>query len=98
MSIKSKIAAAAAVLAITGAATAPAALASAPTPFPVYDNGSALVIAHPVKSGDRLVVAGRPFTVGTVTHDGPAFEARVKGNGLPPAWKNKTLPAVAESR
>lgn len=95
MSIKSKILAGAAVLAVTGAASAPAAMASAPTPFGVYDNGSVLVTAHQVTSGERLVVDGRPFTLGSVAHPGPAYVAPVKGV-LPVAWKNRTLSAVKE--
>jgi hypothetical protein len=76
----------------TGAATAGAAT---PTPFPVYDSGSALVTAHPVSPGERLVIAGRPVTLGSVTHPGPAYIAHVLGV-LPPAWAGKTLPAVPE--
>jgi hypothetical protein len=83
----------AAVLAVFAAA--PAAIASAPSPWPVYDSGTALVTAHPVTPGERLVITGRPVTLGSVTHDGPAFVAHVQG-ALPAAWKGKTLAAVAE--
>lgn len=107
MSIKSKIAAAVAVLAIAGTAATPAALASAPAtsasaastsapvPFPVYDNGSSLVTGHPVKSEQRLVVDGRPLTLGSVAKHGPAYIVQVKGVLLA-TWKNRTLTAVAE--
>lgn len=82
----------AAVLAVFAAA--PAAMASAPAPFPVYDGGQVLVTAHPVQSGERLVIAGRPVTLGPVAHPGP-YVAQVKGV-LPTSWKGKTLAAVAE--
>jgi len=84
----------AAVLAVLVAA--PVAMASAPVPFPVYDNGPALVTAHPVASGQRLVIAGRPVTLASVTHPGPAYVAHVLGV-LPAAWKGKPLAAVAAS-
>jgi len=83
----------AAVLAVLVAA--PVAMASAPTPFPVYDNGQALVTAHPVVSGERLVISGRPVTLGAVTHPGPAYVARVLGL-LPASWAGRTLAAVPE--
>lgn len=83
----------AAVLAVSAAA--PAAMASAPVPFPVYDSGPALVTARPVAPGERLVIKGRPVTLASVTRDGPAFVAHVQGV-LPASWKNRTLAAVAE--
>jgi hypothetical protein len=87
------LAGAAAVLAgVTGAA---AASASAPVPFPVYDNGSALVTAHHVVSGERLVIAGRPVTLASVAHPGPAYVAHVLGV-LPASWAGRTLAAVPE--
>lgn len=87
------LAGATAVLAgITSAATASA---SAPVPFPVYDNGSALVTAHPVVSGERLVIQGRPVELASVTHPGPAYVAHVRGV-LPSSWKSRTLAAVPE--
>lgn len=69
--------------------------AVAPTPFPVYDNGGVLVTAHPVFSGERLVIKGRPVELASVAHPGPAFVAHALGV-LPVSWKGKTLPAVAE--
>ena len=69
--------------------------ASAPTPFPVYDNGGVLVTAHPVFSGERLVIAGRPFTLASVDKHGPAYVAHVLGV-LPASWKGHTLAAVPE--
>lgn len=79
------------------AAAAPAALAAAPNAFPVYDAGrQTLVTAHPVTSGERLVIAGRPVTLGAVTHPGPAYVAHVLGGPLPAAWTGRMLPAVPE--
>ena len=95
MTLKSKILAGAAAAAFACAAFAVPAGASAPSPFPVYDNGSALVTAHHVTSGERLVIAGHPVTLGSVTHPGPAFVAHVLGV-LPAAWKGRMLAAVVE--
>lgn len=95
MTLKSKILAGAAAAAFTFAAFAVPAGASAPSPFPVYDSGSALVTAHHVVPGERLVIAGRPVTLGSVTHPGPAYVAHVLGV-LPASWKGKTLAAVVE--
>jgi hypothetical protein len=61
----------------------------------VYDAGSTLVTAHPVFSGERLVIRGQGFTLGAVTHPGPAYVAHVLGV-LPVSWKGKTLAAVVE--
>ena len=77
------------------AALAMPASAAAPTPFPVYDNGGVLVTAHHVTSRERLVIAGRPVTLGEVDHHGPAYVAHVLGV-LPAAWKGHTLAAVPE--
>jgi len=78
-------------------AAAPAASASAPTPFPVYDSGSALVTAHHVASGERLVIDDRPVTLGPVTHPGPAYVAHVQGL-LSASWTGRTLAAVPEKK
>lgn len=86
---------AAAALAVAAAGGGTAVAMAAPVPFPVYDSGSALVTARPVTSGERLVIAGRPVTLGSVTHPGPAYVAHVLGV-LPAAWKGRTLAAVAE--
>ena len=85
----------AAVTAGIAAALAMPASASAPTPFPVYDNGSALVTAHHVTSGERLVIKGHPVTLGAVTHPGPAYIAHILGR-VPASWKGKMLAAVPE--
>lgn len=77
---------------VTGAA---AASASAPVAFPVYDNGSALVTAHHVVSGERLVIQGRPVELASVAHPGPAYVAHVLGV-LPASWRGRTLAAVPE--
>lgn len=98
MRISRKIVATAAALTFFGgisAATAMTADAAAPTPFPVYYSGSALVTAHQVTSGERLVVAGHPVTLASVTHPGPAYVAHIL-IGLPASLKGKTLAAVAE--
>lgn len=79
--------------AATGAALAMPARASAPAPFPVYDSGSALVTAHPVFSGERLVIRGRAVELASVAHPGPAYVAHILGV-LPASWKGKTLAAV----
>lgn len=81
--------------AATAAALAMPARASAPSPFPVYDNGGVLVTAHPVTSGERLVIRGRPVTLGEVDRHGPAYVAHVLGL-LPASWRNHTLAAVPE--
>jgi hypothetical protein len=94
MTLKSKILAGAAA-AFTVAAFAVPAGASAPSPFPVYDSGSALVTARHVVPGGRLVIAGHPVTLGSVTHPGPAYVAHVLGV-LPASWKGRTLAAVVE--
>ena len=98
MHLKRKFIAGAAVLTLgvsIAAALAMPASASAPTPFPVYDSGSALVTAHPVFSGERLVIRGRGVTLGDVAHPGPAYVAHFLG-GLPAAWKGHELAAVPE--
>lgn len=95
MPVKRHVVAAAATVTLISAAAAIPAGASAPSPFPVYDSGSALVTAHRVTSGERLVIAGRPVTLGSVAHPGPAYVAHVLGV-LPVAWKGRTLAAVAE--
>ena len=77
-------------------AVCPAASASAPTPFPVYDSGRALVTAHHVTSGERLVIKGHPVTLGAVTHPGPAYIAHILGRALPLSWRNHELAAVPE--
>lgn len=85
-------------IAAAGAAIMPAGAAApapAPVPFWVYDSGSALVTAHPVIAGERLVIKGRGVTLGSVTHPGPAYVAHILGV-LPPAWTGKTLAAVRE--
>jgi hypothetical protein len=82
----------AAVLAVFAAA--PAAMASAPSPFPVYDSGSALITAHPVTSGERLIIAGRPVTLASVAHPGPAYVSHVQGVA-PVSWRGKTLAAIS---
>ena len=79
---------------ITAALAMPAS-AAAPTPFPVYDSGPALVTAHHVTSGERLVIKGRPFTLGEVDRHGPAYVAHVLGV-LPASWKGHELAAVDE--
>ena len=79
--------------ALAALAVCPAASASAPTPFPVYDSGPALVTAHHVTSGERLVIKGRPVTLGEVDRHGPAYVAHVLGV-LPASWRNHTLAAV----
>lgn len=76
------------------AALAMSASAAAPPPFPVYDNGGVLVTAHPVTSGERLVIRGRLVILGEVAHPGP-FVAHPRGL-LPVAWKGKMLAAVIE--
>ncbi len=87
---------AAAVIALAASAFAvPSAQASAPVPFPVYDSGSALVTAHPVTSGERLVIKGRPVEIASVAKDGPAFVAHWLGL-VPKGWKGHTLAAVRE--
>ncbi len=72
-----------------------AALAAAPVPFPVYDSGQTLVTAHPVTSGERLVIRGRAVELGVVDVHGPAFVAHPLGL-LPKTWKGHTLAAVIE--
>lgn len=96
MPVKSSAVAAAAAVTLISAAAIPAG-ASAPSPFPVYDSGSALVTAHHVTSGERLVIAGHPVTLGSVAHPAhsPAYVAHVLGV-LPASWKGRTLAAVAE--
>lgn len=98
MHLNRRAVAAAATLAMSAgiiAALAMPASAAAPTPFPVYDNGGVLVTAHHVVSGERLVIKGRPVTLGEVDHHGPAYVAHVLGV-LPASWKGKTLAAVDE--
>lgn len=98
MHLTRRAVAAAAALTLSAGVTAALAVpagASAPTPFPVYDSGSALVTAHHVTSGERLIIKGRPVTLGEVTHPGPAYVAHVLGV-LPASWKGKTLAAVPE--
>lgn len=80
--------------AATAAALAMPASAAAPVPFPVYDNGGVLVTAHPVTSGERLVIRGRLVVLGEVAHPGP-FVAHFLG-GLPVSWKGHMLAAVRE--
>lgn len=97
MHLKRKFVTGAAVLTLgasIAAALAMPARASAPSPFPVYDNGGVLVTAHPVTSGERLVIRGRLVILGEVAHPGP-FVAHFLG-GLPVSWKGHMLAAVRE--
>ena len=77
------------------AAAAALAGVPAPVPFPVHDIGGALVTAHPVHAGDRLVIRGRPVELAEVDVHGPAYVAHVLGL-LPKGWKGHTLAAVVE--
>ena len=98
MHLKRKFTAGAAVLTLgasIAAALAMPARASAPTPFPVYDNGGVLVTAHHVTPKERLVIKGRPVTLGEVDRHGPTYVARVLGL-LPVSWKGHMLAAVRE--
>lgn len=92
---RSTLAVACAVAALAAAPAAPAS-ASAPAPFPVYDaSGSVLVTAHPVTSGERLVIKGRPVELAWVAHPGPAYVAHVLGE-MPVSWRHHMLAAVLE--
>ena len=96
MHLKRKFVTGAAVLTLgasIAAALAMPASAAAPTSFPVYDNGGVLVTAHHVTPGERLVVKGRPVTLGEVDRHGPAYIAHVLGV-LPASWKGHMLAAV----
>ena len=85
--------AASAVTAAALALSVSPASASAPTPFPAYDNGRVLVTAHPVFSGERVVIRGRGVTLGSVAHPGPAYVTHVLG-GLPAGWAGQVLAVI----